>query len=221
MSGGLATIALLTPVVTSSAIFSARRAGRGVDSMSENPFYGVMNFDIAAGQILKGARAAKAIAIATDSEAAKAMDGATNAIKAVSNSNKIAKGVSKLVEFTSNNVNPIICVASGVKVLTSDDKVDTGVREGIALTTMFAAESLTKDLIGLPKDGKTQTAIYKKNLFLKKQVEAVKDYCKTKKTLKYVPGIAKGSFFALGSVLGYKTGEAFVNSILGEQKQAS
>ena len=65
-TAGIASIALFAPVVASNAIFSARRASRGVDSIEENPLFAIANFDIAAGQILKGGRAAKALAVAID-----------------------------------------------------------------------------------------------------------------------------------------------------------
>ena len=58
MTAAVETIALLTPVVTTNFVFSARRASKGIDAMGSNPAYGVMNMDIAGGQVLKGSRAA-------------------------------------------------------------------------------------------------------------------------------------------------------------------
>ena len=230
----VSTIALFSPVVASSAIFSARRAKRGADAMDENPMYGVMNMDIAAGQILKGIRAAQAIAVVSDPSLKEATKGASEAIKNLSKTSKVVNGLSKVVSFTADNVNPLICVTSGVKVLASDDKVDTGIRETYALATMFGAEAVAKSVLGMPyteKDSvtgktitKTRDGLYKKNLFIKKQVDAMKEYCDTKKafgkiSLKGVPGGIKGLLFVGASIGGYKLGTAVANVFLGKPEE--
>ena len=48
----VSSLALFTPLVASNAIFSARRASRGVDAMDENPVLGAMNMTIAGAQIV-------------------------------------------------------------------------------------------------------------------------------------------------------------------------
>ena len=80
-SAGIASIALFAPVIASNAIFSARRASRGVDAMDENPLFALANFDIAAAQILKGGRAAKALSITTDPSLTMMTQGAEKTIK--------------------------------------------------------------------------------------------------------------------------------------------
>ena len=229
----VSTIALFSPVVASSAVFSARRAKRGAEAMDENPVYGVMNMDIAAGQILKGIRAAQAIAVVTDPTLKEATKSAADTIKNMSKTSKFVNGVSKVVSFTADHINPLICATSGVKVLASDDKLDTGIRETYALGTMFAAEALAKEVLGMPyteKDKvtgksitKTREGLYKKSPFLDKQISAMKDYCDTKKafgkiSLKAVPGAAKGLLFVGASIGGYKLGTAIANAFLGEPK---
>ena len=77
----VSTIALFSPVVASSAVFSARRAKRGAEAIDENPVYGVMNMDIAAGQTLKAARGAQAIAVVTDPTLKEASLSAAETIK--------------------------------------------------------------------------------------------------------------------------------------------
>ena len=57
MTSGLSSIALFAPAIASNAVFSFRRASRGVDAIDENPIYGMMNMDIAAAQTLKAAKA--------------------------------------------------------------------------------------------------------------------------------------------------------------------
>ena len=127
---GLTSIALFAPVVASNAIFSARRVARGVDALDDkNPCLGIANFNLAAGQVLKGGRAAKALAIAADPSLKMLTDGAAETIKATSTGGKILKGAGKVLNYTADHINPIIVATGAVKVLTSDDKLDTAARE--------------------------------------------------------------------------------------------
>lgn len=228
MTSSLASIALFAPIVASNAIFSARRASRGIDAMDENPAYALANIDLATAQILKGGRAAKAISVAVNSPVTLESNSAAEAIKTASKTNKLLSGANKVINFTADNINPIICVASGIKVLGSDDKIDTGAREILNLSCMFGAEALAKDFVGLPYSKKVnnKNVMFKregsyKKLFNKKQIEAIKDLCMTKKYLKYAPGVTKGLFFVGASIGGYKLGEFIGNKILGEQKQSA
>ena len=226
MSSGIQAIALCSPIIASNAIFSARRASRGVDAIDDNPFYAAANMDIAAAQTVKGGRAAKAIAIATNGDT-EFFHSAADSIKKLSDKNKFVKGTCKLINFTADNINPIICVASGIKVLGSEDKTDAAAREILALTSMFAAEKAAKKIIGMPVASANKSfecknqGLYKNNLFLKQQSEALKDYCSTKKlfnkvSLKGLPGAMKGLAFVSASILGYKFGTNVGNYILGE-----
>jgi hypothetical protein len=120
--------------------------------MSNNPVYGAMNIDIAAGQTLKGARAIKGIAAATGEDSKLLVEGASEAIKDLSKTNKFLKGAGKVISYTADHINPIICVTSGCKVLGADDKKDEAIREGLAVTTMLAGtEPLAKKFLGLSK----------------------------------------------------------------------
>ena len=180
MTSGLAITAFM-PSITSGAIFSSRRANSGVDAMSaNNPFVGAMNLDIAAGQVTN---AAKGVAnIAKESKAAWAGNivSAEESIKALSKGDKVLRGIGKVVDFTANNINPLICATGAVKVLTADDKSDAFGRETMALGTMFASEAMAKRIIGMPynksydektmtveKDGLYKTVNGKKQLIAK------------------------------------------------------
>lgn len=230
MPSGISTIALLSPVVASNAVFSVRRASRGVDAMDENPVYGAMNMDIAAGQTLKGARAINEMALVSNPQSAATLNGAKETIEKLSKSSKVFKTTSKVVKFTADNINPIICLTSGAKVLGSDDKVDAGIREGMALGAMFTSEKCAKEFLGLSRkkmvDGKKVTVTgnggYEK-LFKKEQLEAINDFCATKKlfnkfSLEMLPGTAKGLMFVSASILGYKLGAVAANALLGDEK---
>ena len=148
---GISAIALTcAPVVASNAIFSARRLDRGIEAIGENPLYGTMNLEIAAGQTFKGTQAATTLASATNKEVAQTLKGAAETIKKASEGSKFINGAGKVLKFTADNINPIICVTSGIKVLGSEDKVDTAAREVIALPTMFLSEKLARKAIGMP-----------------------------------------------------------------------
>ena len=233
MTSGLASIALFAPAVASNSVFSFRRASRGIESMPENPIYGMMNMDLAAGQTLKAVKATGDMVKVSDPAAGETFKGAEQAIKNMTKSGKFLNGVGKVVKFTADNINPIICATSGVKVLYSDDKADALARESLALTTMFAAESAAKKFIGMPLtkkvDGKKVTVardgLYAKNIFLKEQALALKDYCATKKllnriSLKALPGMLKGLAFVFASIAGYQAGVAIGDSLLGKPKHS-
>lgn len=225
----VSSLALFAPVVASNAVFSARRASRGVDAMDENPVLGTMNMTIAGAQVLKGVTAAADAACLSSPEMQSTVQSATESIKKLSEKSKIVKGGSKALQFVADNINPLICVAGGVKVLGSEDKLDAGVREGLALTTMFIAEDAYKYITGMPIKSNGQmkkvAGAYKKcSPFLAKQVEAFKQTCETKKlfntlSLKSLPGILQGLGFAVASIMGYKLGSTIANKVLGKSKE--
>ena len=95
---GISGIALTcAPVIASNAIFSARRLDRGIDSIGENPLYGAMNMEIAAGQTFKGTQAATTLASASNKEVAQTLQGATEVIKKYDNEQLFAS----LTEYLS------------------------------------------------------------------------------------------------------------------------
>ena len=220
---GISTIALTcAPVVASNAIFSARRLDRGIDAVAENPIYGAMNMDIAAGQTFKGTQAATTLASASNKEIAQSLQGATEAIKKASEGSKFLNGAGKVIKFTAENINPLICVTSGIKVLGSDDKMDTAAREVIALPSMFIAEKLARKAIGMPTFSKGKATNQK--AFFENQIRTFDDYCQKNKlfnkiSLKYLPGASKGLFFVGASIAGYKLGNKLADSILGNKEE--
>ena len=208
------------PSIVSGTVFSSRRANRGIEA--QNPVVGAMNFNIAAGQIYKAAECTSNLAKDAKTALASKFISAEKAIKSLSQGDKVLEGVGKVVQYTADHVNPIICATGAVKVAFSDDKVDAGIKEGAALTTMFAFEKAAKKFLGMPQvkriNGKSvvipQTALYEKNPMLKnffdKQMQVISDYCVTKdfmtKAVKYVPGILKGLCFVGASITGYMLG---------------
>ena len=219
MSSVSAIALCCAPIAASNAVFSVRRASRGINAIDENPIYGAMNLDIAAGQTLKGTKAATAMAVAADPTLAEATRGAAGKIKEISNMNKVFSGLSKIIKFTADHINAIICLTSIAKVMGSEEKLKTSAEESLAVGTMFGAEAIAKKAIGMPymENGKAKT----RNAFFEKQIKAMEDYCATKKlfnkiSLNYLPGISKGLFFVGASIGGYKLGSAIANTILND-----
>ena len=222
MVKGVQTIALIAPVATTNAIFSWRRANRGLDNIGEHPVYGAMNLDIAAGQVLKGTRAALCATPALEQELGSALNG-------MAQSSKVMNGFSKIINFTADNINPIICVTSGFKVLGAEKgkKLDTAAGESLALLSMFGFEGAAKSILGMPAikrvDGKTvkitREALYKKVPVLAKWVQSFENYCSKTKLfnkipLSGLPGIICGVLFVAASICGYNLGAKVANRII-------
>jgi len=151
MSSGLA----IMPLVFSNGTFCTRRTQSGADALSSgNPFVGIMNMDIAAGQISKAAECISDIAKESKSTLATGITSAEESIKALSKGDKVLSGVGKIMNFTADHINPLICATGAVKVLTSDDKEDAAIREGLGLGMMFTSEGLAKKTLGMPKTTK-------------------------------------------------------------------
>ena len=80
---------------------------------------------------------------------AKGTDAAVSVFDNLAQKSKVVDYTVKGVKWATKNVNPLICVSGGVKVLMSDDKTTAAVKEVAALSTMFAGEAVAKKL--LPK----------------------------------------------------------------------
>lgn len=148
MSSGLA----IMPLIFSNGTFCTRRTQSGADALTAgNPFVGMMNMDIAAGQVLKAAECASDMAKESKSTIATGITSAEESIKALSKGDKVLSGAGKVMSFTADHINPLICATGAVKVLTADDKEDAAIREGLGLGTMFAFEGAAKKVLGMPK----------------------------------------------------------------------
>ena len=90
-----------------------------------------------------------------------------------------------------------------------------GKKELIAKDGMY--KIINNKKISINKEG-----IYKSNPFLKKQSQAIKDFCNTKKimnkSLKSIPGIMKGTAFVCASIAGYKLGSIIAEEIIDSCK---
>lgn len=154
MSSGLA-VSLSMPSAIYGTIFSTRRANSGSEALcNSNPAVAAMNLDIASGQILNAAKDTSSIIKGSATTLAENITSAEESIKALSKSDKTIKGIAKVVNFTADNINPLICATSGLKVLTSDEKEKDAVKESIALGTMFASEAAAKKVLGIAEKTK-------------------------------------------------------------------
>ena len=82
-------------------------------------------------------------------------------------------------------------------------------------------EEINGKMVSCPRE-----ALYHKNLFAEKQVNALKDYCATKKLfnkipLKSAPSIIKGLFFVGASISGYALGTKGMELLIGKEKDNS
>lgn len=230
MAAGISTIASLSPIFASQFIFSKRRFDRGVDALATNPLNAAMNLDIATAQFAKGSSAALNAAKASNAELEQAVQGINDVVKNVANSSKVAKGFTKVVDFTARNINPVICVTSGVKALTAekDKRLETAADETCRLSTMFAGEGAYKLITGMPRyvreNGRlvskpADKALYKDIECVKNVVDKFTKFCDEtvvfkKLPLNFLPGTLKGLGFVITSILSYQIG-ASISKALG------
>ena len=73
----------------------------------------------------------------------------------------ITNAASKVTNIASKAVNPLLCVASGVRVLNDDDQYAALIEEGCAMGSMFAGEKLFKTLVANPVSQKEITTTTK------------------------------------------------------------
>jgi len=233
MTGAIEKLTLYAPVIASSGVFAMRRAGRGIDALDDNPVFGAANLVISGGQLFKGARAAKLLTMKNGTySSAEAIESMNNTVKGLSTTSKFLKLTGKVLEFTSRYINPLICGASFLKVIGSDDKADTAVREIFGCGTMFAFEGMAKRLIGMPiikytakgaMDSIPRTALYTKIPQINNLVANFEKYCQktnlfNKIPLKSLPSALKGALFVLASIAGYKFGNVIANGLIGKKE---
>lgn len=141
-----------------------------------------------------------------DSAVAKTARSAASVFSDLAKESKAFEYAGKAVKWGCDNVNPLICVSSGIKVLRSDDKVGSGITETAALATMFAGENIVKANYDALANSK----------YAKEAAEAVKDIKALKPVLKYVSEhklggkigmVSKGLALVGGSIASYNIGE--------------
>jgi len=185
--------------LVSSLIFGARNVDK---SLHDN----VARVPVAVGQ---GTNAIREIA-KFDKDFASALALANET------SSPLLKGFQKCANFASNNINPLICVAGGVKVLMSDDKEKEAINQAMALGVMFSAEKAYKAIADYKNVLSFANKIGKKEVVesivksdtVKNIVSKIGD-----KRLKTIFNVIYGLGFVTASISGYNLGEKIAKSI--------
>lgn len=136
---------------------------------------------------------------------------ATSIFSNIAEKNKPLKYITKGVKFASENVNPLICASSVLKVATAKDKKKTAIVEAGALSGMFMGEGLMKK--------------YQDSIFSEKNVENVVKKIADKGIMKSVMNkileskasgkvgtIVKGLTFVCASMSSYAIGQKFAEN---------
>ena len=138
-------------------------------------------------------------------------DAAISAFDTIAKHSKVVDYGLKGVRWAVNNVNPLICVSSGIKTLTAEDKISTAIKEVGALSTMFAGEAIAKKLLNNKE--------LHKNIATKLTEYAPKLMTKAKPLFSgKIGNIIKGLTFVGASIASYTVGEKLGNNLANEVK---
>lgn len=184
--------------VIASAIFCARNTKK-----AENGDWG--RVPVAVGQ----ARNIVDSVLSYDNAIGRGTQHFVNGLNTAAESEKVLRGLGKTVNFFAKNINPLICVTSGVKVMTAEDKHSTLIQETAALSAMFAGEAWMKDNLSKVAEIKG----------IDKIAEKVMAFSKTFKGGGVIPAAIKGTAFVIGSCTAYNMGSKF-GHLLTDKKPA-
>ena len=142
---------------------------------------------------------------------------ALKALESFAADNKLAGYAGKALQFTADNVNPLICASGVLKVAMSYDKVHDGITETAALSGMFLGEGLMKlhfnDVFSESAFKRAATKVQNKSA-LKWIAETVLNSKHTGKAA----SILKGILFVCGSMGSYaaakEVGEFYAGDIM-------
>lgn len=173
--------------LASSTIFCARRSKK---AKNERDIFSA---------VLAGAQGNKAITAATkiDGTIGNVATSVIDKFERVAKNSKLIDYAGKGIKLASDYVNPLICVASGVKVLRSDDKKSTLIVEASALGSMFVVEGMMKKHLHKLVEIKG----------IDKIADRVLKYSEQSKAKGLIPGLIKGIAFVVGSCVAYNLGQ--------------
>lgn len=72
---------------------------------------------------------------------------AMNAINAAAKTKTVTGYIAKGAQIASKSVNPLLCVAAGVRVLSAKDKKKAAVRETFSMAAMFSFEAIARNVL--------------------------------------------------------------------------
>ena len=119
--------------ITKNAIFSKRRLDKAVGG-------DIGSYAVATGQIRNGVAAVAKF----DNMVGHATSSATKAFDAGAKATGALGYAVKGVNWAAKNVNPLICVTSGIRVLKAEDKTSEAINQAYGLAGMFAFEKTSK-----------------------------------------------------------------------------
>lgn len=185
--------------VVSSAIFCAR----SVDKAENKGQFG--RWAVAAGQAKKVVDYVQGL----DNKVGKTTKTAVDAMQTASKSEKLLKFGGQALELAAKNVNPLICVSSGIDVLMADDKESALIKNVCGLGTMFAVENVMKNHL--------DDVVKIKGI--DKIAQKVMTWAKTfKGGEKVVPAVIHGAAFVIGSCTAYNVGNKFGTLVASKAK---
>lgn len=138
--------------------------------------------------------------------------GAKTAVQALEVGAKSSKALNyalKGIDIASKNVNPLICVSGGIKVMMAEDKAKAAIEETASLAGMFAAEGLFKKCFNVHNNPKITTF---------KCLDGVNNAVKG---LGKWGVVIKGVAFVATSITGYNAGQKFGKLITSNVKKES
>lgn len=144
-------------------------------------------------------------------------------VSAFGNSSQLLNGAKKCAEFAGKHINPLICVAGGIKVATAKDKDKEFVNQVCALGTMFAAEKAYKALTDYDNIKKAVKKLGQEENFVKlASTEGIKKLRTNvgDRNLRIALNIAKGLGLFATSLTAYSIGEKFAKKATGERELA-
>lgn len=141
-----------------------------------------------------------------DSSLAKTARSAASVFSDLAKESKAFDYAGKAIKWGCDNVNPLICASGALKVIKSDDKVNTGITETAALATMFAGENFIKGNF----DAAMNSKYAKEAAKAAKNTEALKplfEYVAKHKLGGKIGTVAKGLALVGASITSYNIGE--------------
>ncbi|MBO5947200.1 hypothetical protein J6Q66_00010 [bacterium] len=156
-------------------------------------------------------------------EVARLNSNVAQGMSAINTSSGFLSGAKKCAEFAGRNINPLICVAGGIKIATAKDKEKEFVNQTCALGLMFAGEKAYKALT----DYETVKKVVKRlgqeeNVAKLASSELVKNIRTNvgDKRLKVALNIAKGLGLFATSLGAYSIGEKLAKKTTGQKELA-
>ena len=153
---------------------------------------------------------------------AKCTESISQAMKSTQTTSKLFDWGCKGAKIASKAVNPILTVASGIRVFSAEDKKTATIQEGLAMGSMFGVESLMKSTLGLDN----RVGNYAKNKILNTSAKQIKFFISSNKWLSKLPtnkvtGCIKAVAFVVGSTLAFAAGKELGKMITSRTTEKS